>query len=201
MIFFPLAILMISDESDREFMKALYIKYRMSMFRMARALTDSEQDAEDVVSEACVSLIKKISRIRQLDCNVLEGYIISIMKNAAYLLHRKKKARKEVANEEILQFVADEAAAPDRYILQECTIQELSEAIGQLPENTPTLPTWAEALIFRMGQRNAVAQAGAGMRRRLLLCGLRFKRERQTARYGRVYVHGPGLLKEKRQRE
>ena len=50
---------MISDESDREFMKALYIKYRMSMFRMARALTDSEQDAEDVVSEACVSLIKK----------------------------------------------------------------------------------------------------------------------------------------------
>ena len=64
-----------------------------------------------------------------------------------------------------------------------------------------TLPTWAEALIFRMGQRNAVAQAGAGMRRRLLLCGLRFKRERQTARYGRVYVHGPGLLKEKRQRE
>ena len=135
MMFFPLAILMISDESDREFMKALYIKYRMSMFRMARALTDSEQDAEDVVSEACVSLIKKISRIRQLDCNVLEGYIISIVKNAAYLLHRKKKARKEVANEEILQFVADEAAAPDRYILQECTIQELSEAIGQLPEN------------------------------------------------------------------
>lgn len=135
MIFFPLAILMISDESDREFMKALYIKYRMSMFRMARALTDSEQDAEDVVSEACVSLIKKISRIRQLDCNVLEGYIISIVKNAAYLLHRKKKACKEVANEEILQFVADEAATPDRYILQECTIQELSEAIGQLPEN------------------------------------------------------------------
>ena len=58
MIFFSLAILMISDESDREFMKSLYIKYRMCMFRMARALTDSEQDAEDVVSEACVSLIK-----------------------------------------------------------------------------------------------------------------------------------------------
>ena len=85
MMFFPLAILMISDESDRESMKALYIKYRMSMFRMARALTDSEQDAEDVVSEACVSLIKKISRIRQLDCNVLEGYIISIRRNRYHL--------------------------------------------------------------------------------------------------------------------
>ena len=118
MIFFPLAILMISDESDREFMKALYIKYRMSMFRMARALTDSEQDAEDVVSEACVSLIKKISRIRQLDCNVLEGYIISTVKNAAYLLYRRKNARNEVASEEVLQFAVDENAAPDRRVLQ-----------------------------------------------------------------------------------
>ena len=135
MIFFPLAILMISDESDREFMKALYIKYRMSMFRMARALTDSEQDAEDVVSEACVSLIKKISRIRQLDCNVLEGYIISTVKNAAYLLHRRKNVRNEVTSEEALQFAVDENAAPDRRILQECTIQELMSAIGQLPEN------------------------------------------------------------------
>lgn len=135
MIFFPLAILMISDESDREFMKALYIKYRMSMFRMARVLTTSEQDAEDVVSDACVSLIKKISRLRQLDCNVLEGYIISTVKNAAFLLYRKKKACKEVANEDILQFTANEDVAPDKNLLQECTIQELMEAIGQLSEN------------------------------------------------------------------
>lgn len=135
MFLYPIAILMITDDSDRDFMKALYIKHQMSMFRMARALTDTEQDAEDVVSEACVSLIKKVSQIRQLDCNVLEGYIISTVKNAAYLLHRKKKARKEVTNEEILQFVADEDAAPDRNVLQECTIQELSEAIVQLPEN------------------------------------------------------------------
>lgn len=135
MIFFPTAILTISDESDREFMKALYIKYQMSMFRMARALTSSEQDAEDVASDACESLIKKISRLRQLDCNVLEGYIISTVKNAAFLLHRKKKACREVSNEEILQFAADEDAAPDKNILLECTIQELMEALGQLPEN------------------------------------------------------------------
>ena len=38
MIFFPLAILMISDESDREFMKALYIKYRMSMLVLSRVM-------------------------------------------------------------------------------------------------------------------------------------------------------------------
>lgn len=136
MLIFPIVILAITDETDREFMKELYIQYHMTMFRMARALTDSSHDAEDAVSDACVSLIKKISFIRRLDCNVLEGYIISTMKNAAYMLHRKKSARREAdGGEEILGFIADENAAPDGRILQECTIDELMGAIDQLSES------------------------------------------------------------------
>ena len=65
----------------------------------------------------------------------MEGYIISIVKNAAYLFYRRKGARNEVASEEVLQFAVDESAAPDKRVLQECTIQELMSAIGQLPEN------------------------------------------------------------------
>lgn len=140
MLFFPIAILTITDETDREFMKELYIEYHMTMFRMARALTDSTHDAEDVVSETCVCLIKKISVLKCLDRNVLEGYIISSVKNAAYMLHRKKKTRKEAdSGEEILQFIADENSAPDGRILQECMIDELMSAIDQLPESDQTV--------------------------------------------------------------
>lgn len=135
MLYFPQAICAIIDETERDFMKALYIEHRITMFRMARSLTNSKQDAEDVVSEACVSLIKNISRLRQLDCNVLEGYIISTVKNTAYMLHRRKKARNEVTGEDALQFIADENASADKNILQECTVQELMDAIKLLPEN------------------------------------------------------------------
>lgn len=134
-MFIPMQILVIMDDSDREFMKALYIKYNLTMFRMARALTDSQQDAEDVVSDVCVSLINKIAVLRRLDCNVLEGYIISTTKNAAYMLHRKKNARREVSGEALLPFVKDSTPAPDERILQECTIDELIHAIDQLPED------------------------------------------------------------------
>lgn len=132
---FPILILAIADDSDREFMKALYIEYHLTMFRMARALTDSQQDAEDVVHDACVSLIKKISVLRRLDCNVLEGYIISTVKNAAYMLHRKKRARKEVSGEEVLLFAEGETSAPDERVLQECTIEELMSALDRLSES------------------------------------------------------------------
>lgn len=134
-MFFPIVILAITDDSDRDFMKALYIEYHMTMFRMARALTDSKYDAEDVVSDACVSLIKKISVLRRLDRNVLEGYIISTTKNAAYMLYRKKNARKEVSSEKVLLFVEGETSAPDERIMQECTIEELMSALDQLSES------------------------------------------------------------------
>ena len=91
MLLFPVVILSVAGETDREFMKALFIRHRITMLRVARTLTKSDPDAEDVVSEACVLLIGKISRLRQLDCNVLEGYVISTVKNAAYLLHRRKR--------------------------------------------------------------------------------------------------------------
>ena len=73
MLLFHAAILTISDESDRDFMKHLYINHAARMFRVARALTDSKQDAEDVVGEACVALIRKISLLRTLERNVVEG--------------------------------------------------------------------------------------------------------------------------------
>jgi len=52
MLLFHAAILTISDESDRDFMKHLYINHAARMFRVARALTDSKQDAEEEVGEA-----------------------------------------------------------------------------------------------------------------------------------------------------
>ena len=134
-LFFPVAVLAITDESDREFMKALYIQYRMTMFRMARSMTDSYQDAEDAVSEACIALIKKISVLRRLDCNVLEGYIISTVKNAAYMLHRKKNARREVNGNEVMQFIPDDGPTPEDLMMQEYTITQLMSAVGQLSES------------------------------------------------------------------
>lgn len=134
MLAFPVLFLLTVNGSDRDFMRSLYISHHESMFRMASLLTSSKHDAEDVVSEACVLLIHKISNLRSLDCNILQGYIISTVKNAAYMLYRKRSGRKEVDGEEILPSIEDEDAAPDERVLQECTMQELKDAIRALPE-------------------------------------------------------------------
>lgn len=59
--------ILIYDESERKFTTVLWAMRQMDMPRMARALIDSAHDAENVASEAYLSLIKKnfpISAIR-----------------------------------------------------------------------------------------------------------------------------------------
>ncbi len=140
MLMYPVAIMMISDESDKEFMEQLYCKYYKMMFRMAWSLSASWQDTEDIVADSIVSLIGKISVLRQLDCSVLEGYIISVVKNTAFLHWRKLKGRKEVRlDDEIIAPYMENDVQPEGNLLNECTIRELTYCIGKLREEDQTL--------------------------------------------------------------
>ena len=131
----PMVIMAIEFDDDRAFMHELYMQHHTTMMKMAITLTTSKADAEDVVSDACVSLVKNISVLRQLDCNILEGYIISTVKNAAYALHRKRKKRREMADGgSMIEHFALSEQSPVESIMYRCTIEMLEKAITQLQE-------------------------------------------------------------------
>lgn len=131
----PMVFLMISDDSDREFMEQLYTKYHKMMMRMAQSLCHSTEDAEDVVSESLISLITKIPVLRHLDRNVLEGYIISVVKNTTFMLWRKKKNRHEVELNEITAAIQpDNETTPEEKTLDKYSISLLMTCIGKLKE-------------------------------------------------------------------
>lgn len=131
----PMVIMAIESDDDRTFMHDLYLQHHTTMIKMAKTLTTSNADAEDVVGDACVSLVKNISVLRQLDCNILEGYIISTVKNAAYALYRKRKKRRETADgDSMIERLASSEQSPDENIMYRCTIEMLEEAIMQLQE-------------------------------------------------------------------
>ena len=69
----PIFILMIDNDDDRAFMEKLYIEYHKLMYWTAFKVIWRRDGLDDIVNDACVSLICKISRIRALDCNILKG--------------------------------------------------------------------------------------------------------------------------------
>lgn len=92
----PVFILNIEDDSDRAFMEYLYIEHRSTMFKTAMRILRHKEDAEDVVQAACLSLCKKISLLRTLECNTLRSYVVISIKNFAINLLRNRGRKPEL---------------------------------------------------------------------------------------------------------
>ena len=110
------------QEDARERFAAAVTAHRHAMYRAARALLDSDADAEDAVSEATVRAWQAFGRLREE--RALKGWLIKITVNCAYE-HRRKGAR--VTYTDDLEPLA--GGAEDRHDLG------LWDAVCRLPED------------------------------------------------------------------
>lgn len=79
----PLAILMIENDEDRDFMTDVYVQYKPLMYKTAkRYFSNNTTEIEDVISNAVLSMCRYCERIRSVPANRLSSYIICIIRNA-----------------------------------------------------------------------------------------------------------------------
>lgn len=127
------AVLAVNEKDDQEFLQELYLSHHMKMYRMAYAITRNMNETEDAVSDACVSMIHKVSLLRELDKDVQEGYLISTVRNAAYKIKQGASRRNKIEEKLRTSYLTEETT-PEKILLQKCSIQELVEALDQLAE-------------------------------------------------------------------
>ena len=132
----PFFILMIDDDDDRAFMEKLYIEYHKLMYWTAFKVIWRREGLDDIVNDACVSLVCKISRIRALDCNILKGYIVSTTRNAAFDYIKKENRNRGVEeSDDTLETVADDT--PDAIDI--LVRKELMNSIERLSERDQSI--------------------------------------------------------------
>ena len=144
MLFFPLAILEMPLGNDREYIEQLYVRYRRLMFYIAGKYCDDPGDADDIVSDTCVALIRKVSTLRELEDNQLRTYVATAAKNTAinWLTKRKRLESRfvPVDDEKVVQFPTYDE--PGNRIIFEDELNAVMQAIRRLPER--------EQLVVRM---------------------------------------------------
>jgi RNA polymerase sigma-70 factor (ECF subfamily) len=141
-------------ESDRQLVEALRLgeataaerlvaTYGDRAYRMARRMTGSEQDAEEVVQDALWAVVRKIETFR--GNSAFGSWLYRIVANAAYqkLLGRHGR-RADVSLDEVLPFfdedgrhgepIADWSASVEDPALRGELRAVLSSAIDELPE-------------------------------------------------------------------
>ena len=81
---------MIESEADKSKFEQLYLRYRGLMFSVAMRLLSNEQDAEDAVHQAFLSVIENLNKVSDVNCPKTRSFVVIITERKAIDLLRAK---------------------------------------------------------------------------------------------------------------
>ena len=95
-----LAVLLAALESDADKQKfiEIYEKYHVQMERTAMRILKEQNDVEDAVQNAFMQMIRHFEKIFEIPCEELPFWIISIVKNEALSIIRKRQKTVSLEN-------------------------------------------------------------------------------------------------------
>ena len=129
----PLVFLTMEPGDDRAFLEQAYLDYHRLMYAQALRVLRDDAAAEDAVSDALLSLMKKISLLRTFDRNKLRAYCVITVKHAAISALRRRQREHPATEEDRLADTADEGRVEDR-LLERAGVERIKAAIRRLPE-------------------------------------------------------------------
>jgi RNA polymerase sigma-70 factor (ECF subfamily) len=109
-------------------------------YNLARWLTHSGSDADDVVQEAYLRAFTFHESFRGGDAR---AWLLSIVRNTCYTWLRKNRAYELTAELDESRLVADDAATPETLHLRRADTESVRAALEQLP------PEFREVLVLR----------------------------------------------------
>ena len=83
---------MIETPEERSKFVMIYEEYRDYMYRVAFAILHNVEDAEDAVHYAFVKIAENIKNVDEPVCLKTRGYVVTIVRNRAIDVYRRKRA-------------------------------------------------------------------------------------------------------------
>lgn len=121
---------MVEESADKAKFGWLYATMRHKMYRVARALLPTEEDAQDAVQESFLKIIKNFSKISTMPRKEMEPYVVTIVENTAKDMLRKKKRQHNVSLTDWDWAPAEEDPAESQY-----GYEAMVELILEMPES------------------------------------------------------------------
>ena len=109
-------------------------------YNLARWLTGTREDAQDVVQEAFVQAIAHGHRVRGSDGR---AWLLAIVRNGCYTLHRRRRVRAAEDFDEARHSDATASVSPEASAIARETSERVRRAVAALP------PEFREAIVLR----------------------------------------------------
>lgn len=96
---------MIETPEDKSKFVIIYEEYRDYMYRVAFSILHNVEDAEDAVHYAFVKIAENINKVGAPVCLKTKGYVVTIVRNRAIDIYRKKQAHPHIEYRDALKGV------------------------------------------------------------------------------------------------
>jgi RNA polymerase sigma-70 factor (ECF subfamily) len=127
--------------ADQERFERTVLPHLRAAYNLARWLTRSPEDAEDVVQEAYLRALRFFGGFRGGDG---KAWLLTIVRHTSYTAGRRgRAAQATVGLEEAMEDVEDDALGPEELLLQKASGAAVAEALSELPVE------FREALVLR----------------------------------------------------
>ncbi len=97
----PIIISAIENPDDRDLMTEFYVNYKSLLFSEAKKHLDNPEDIEDTVYEALARVIDKMPIFRNLKPWQRVQYVVTTVRNLAYILRKRNRYFTMVPFEEL----------------------------------------------------------------------------------------------------
>ena len=134
---YPIIIMSIENDSDKEFMEWLYKKYYPLMRKKAYEIVMDNRVVEDIINDAIIKLIKNIDTLKKLECHRLTSYIVYTIRNISInFITKRDRHNKKIfygLDDDVSESIEDtKTYKPSEFIIIKENIDELGEAISRL---------------------------------------------------------------------
>jgi RNA polymerase sigma factor (sigma-70 family) len=129
------------DPAELKRFERTFLPHMSAAYNLARWLTRSDQDAEDIVQEAYLRAVRFFGGFRGGNS---KAWLLAIVRNAGYSwLQRSQAQGPTVPFDAQMHDVEDRSQGPEAELLQSATRQDLQAALENLPVE------FREALVLR----------------------------------------------------
>jgi RNA polymerase sigma-70 factor (ECF subfamily) len=131
----------LNEDEQRERFEQSVLPHLDAAYNLARWLTNSDQDAQDVVQEACLRALKFFNTFRGENAR---AWLLTIVRRTCYSWLSKNRAHQPVLEPtEELEGLEDPGPNPDALLARTSDLEAVRRAVEQLPVE------FREAIVLR----------------------------------------------------
>ena len=126
-------LLLIEDESEREFVNQLYEQYKNLVFTCAYEILQDKQLSEDALQETFIRVMQNLDKIGEIVCPKTRGYLVTICRNVSINIYNQRKHVRSMNYDMGEGFEpSDSRSNPQEILLSQDNIARVKNAIKQL---------------------------------------------------------------------